>query len=82
MTITVRFFAAYRQLTGVDRLELEVAPAATVTDVINQLEQRYPLLAGKLQTNALVALNERYVQRETALQPNDTAAFFPPVSGG
>ena len=82
MTITIRFFATYRQLTGRDIFELQVDQTATVNEVIVQLEQQYPQLAGKLHAGALVAVNERYAQRERALQPNDTVAFFPPVSGG
>ena len=82
MTITIRFFATYRQLIGRDIFELQVDQTATVTDVITQLEQQYPQLLGKLHSGALVAVNEHYAHRETALQLNDTVAFFPPVSGG
>jgi molybdopterin synthase sulfur carrier subunit len=83
MTITVRFFATYRQLTGKETLELQIDnTAATVTDVIEQLEQQYPQFSGRLRASALVAINEKYVHRRQELHPNDTIAFFPPVSGG
>jgi molybdopterin synthase sulfur carrier subunit len=83
MTVTVKFFATYRQLTGRDTLELQLDnTVTTVTDVIEQLERQYPQFSGKLSTNALVAINEKYVHRQQELGPNDTVAFFPPVSGG
>jgi len=82
MTITVRFFATYRQLAGIDECELEVKDTATVSDAIKQFEQQYPQFSGKLSTDALVAINEKYAHREQELLPNDTIAFFPPVSGG
>jgi molybdopterin synthase sulfur carrier subunit len=82
MTITIKFFATYRQLAGRDTSELQIDNTATVTDVIEQLEQQYPQFSGKLRTNALVAINEKYVHRKKELQQGDTVAFFPPVSGG
>jgi molybdopterin synthase sulfur carrier subunit len=82
MKISVRFFATYRQLTGVDRFDLESDNTMTVADIIKRLEQCYPQLLGKLNRGALIAINEQYAHREQKLQPNDTVAFFPPVSGG
>ncbi len=82
MTITVKFFATYRQLTGIDTCELQIDNTVTVTDVIEQLEHQYPQFSGKLDSDALIAINEKYVHRQEKLQPNDTVAFFPPVSGG
>jgi molybdopterin converting factor subunit 1 len=82
MTITVRFFATYRQLTEKDTLELQLENVAIVTELIEQLERQYPQFSGKLKAHALVAINEQYVHRKQELHPNDTVAFFPPVSGG
>ena len=82
MTITVKFFAAYRQIAGKDTFELQLDNTATVADVIERLEQQYPGFSGRLKANALVAINEQYVHRKQELQPNDTVVFFPPVSGG
>jgi molybdopterin converting factor subunit 1 len=82
MRITVRFFATYRQLTEKGTLEIQLDNAATVTELIEQLELQYPEFSGRLKTHALVAINEQYVHRKQELSPNDTVAFFPPVSGG
>jgi molybdopterin converting factor subunit 1 len=82
MTITIRFFATYRQLAGIERFNIETDEPMTVADLITQVEQNYPQLSGKLSRNTLVAINEQYARREQQLRPNDTVAFFPPVSGG
>ncbi len=82
MTITVKFFATFRELAGTGDLEMPVGDATTIADVIEQLEQQYPQFGGKLNKIALIAVNEKYAHRKSELQPGDTLAFFPPVSGG
>jgi len=82
MRITIKFFATYRQLAGIEQFKIETEDTVTVADVITQLEQNYPQLSGKLSRGTLIAINEQYARREQHLQPNDTVAFFPPVSGG
>jgi molybdopterin synthase sulfur carrier subunit len=82
MTITVKFFATFRDLSGTGELEIQIAEAATVAELIEHVEQQYPQFEKKLENLALVALNEKYTQRQQQLQHNDVVAFFPPVSGG
>ena len=82
MRIRIRLFATYRQLVGQETLNLDIEGLATVADVIEQLESEYPQFSGRLKNNALVALNEVYARRQEPVQPQDTIAFFPPVSGG
>ena len=82
MTITVKFFATFRDVAGTGEVEMQVGDTATVTDVIAQLEHQYPQFKGKLEKIALVAINEKYVHRKKELHPHDIVALFPPVSGG
>lgn len=82
MIITVRFFATYRQVIGQSSLDFEVAETATVAEVIKQLESQYSQFEGKLSAHTLIAVNETYTDRQAILQPHDTLALFPPVSGG
>ena len=82
MTITIKFFAAFRDLAGTADLSMNIADGATVADLIDQLERDFPRFGGKLMNMTLTAVNERYVPRQTALQANDVIALFPPVSGG
>ena len=82
MTIGIKFFATFRDVAGTGDLTLRVADAATVADVVEQLEQHYPQFNGQLTNMALVAVNESYTHRKKELQADDMVAFFPPVSGG
>jgi molybdopterin synthase sulfur carrier subunit len=82
MMITVKFFATFRDLSGTGELQIQIAKAATVAKLIEQIEQQYPQFERKLENLALVALNEKYTHRQQQLQHNDVVAFFPPVSGG
>ena len=80
--ITVKFFASFRDIAGTETLDINVDETVTITDLIKQLEYRYPRFEGKLGTLALVAVNEKYAHHQQELQHGDVVAFFPPVSGG
>ena len=82
MPITIKFFAAFRDVAGAADLSMNIADGATVADLIDRLERDFPKFGGKLTRLTLTAVNERYVPRQTALQANDVIALFPPVSGG
>ena len=82
MTITIRFFASFRDLTGAAAVTREVSDGATVEDAMRLVETEFPRLQGKLDRMALIAVNEAYASRQTPLQAQDVVAFFPPVSGG
>jgi molybdopterin converting factor subunit 1 len=81
MAVTVLFFAAARELTGVGRAVLDLAPTATVGAVRNELASRWPRLAPLLGRCAL-AVNERFAEDEEQLPAGAVVAVVPPVSGG
>ncbi|HET8901280.1 MAG TPA: MoaD/ThiS family protein [Holophagaceae bacterium] len=72
--LTVLAFARYRDLLGFDRLELE--PAPTLEALL--ADARF----AKLPKDALLAVNQAFTDRDTALQDGDEVALLPPVSGG
>jgi molybdopterin synthase sulfur carrier subunit len=93
MTITVKFFASFREVTGVKEIELPTAKNVKV--LINTLVEKFgPKLTEKLyepDTSRLrdwvnVLVNGRNVKvlegLDTALNDNDVVAIFPPVGGG
>ena len=82
MIMTIKFFAAFRDIVGASDLSMNVEEGASVADVIARLEREHSGFGGQLTRVTLTAVNERYVPRQTALQPNDVLALFPPVSGG
>ena len=52
--------------------------ALSVQQFEDLLFERYPQINKKFQ----VAVNEEFVQKSDFIQPNDTVALIPPVSGG
>ena len=72
--ITVLAFARYRDLLGFDRIE--AAPAPTLGALLED-----PRFA-KLPKDALLAVNQEFAERSTALKDGDEVALLPPVSGG
>jgi molybdopterin synthase catalytic subunit len=74
MQIRVRLFAALRERAGT--AELELPEGATVAQALARLGH---VLDG---VGAVMAVNRRYVDAETALREGDEVALIPPVSGG
>lgn len=75
--ITLLFFSYLKEAVGNEQIKMEYTPI-TVKQLKQQLETNYGL---DLQ-HVMVAVNEEYAQEEQLLQPGDTIAFIPPVSGG
>jgi molybdopterin converting factor subunit 1 len=78
-TITVRYFAGFREHAGVGQETVSV-PAATAGDVYELLKDRHgseePL------GHCKVAINDEMVDWNTEVVDGDTVLLFPPVAGG
>lgn len=91
-TVTVRFFATVREITGAKSIEIE---ASDIKDLLNKLGQTY----GKTFTNAVIDPGSGQLKRfyscmvngkrieliegyQTKLKDKDVVALFPPVGGG
>ena len=79
--VTVLLFAAAREAAGRGRLEVPHREGLTAGDVWNGLESETPALA-PLAGSVSVAVNHRFVPKDTVLAAGDELAFLPPVSGG
>jgi len=80
MRVTARLFAMLREAAA-DRVELELAPGATLEDGWGALAARYPGLAPH-RPFVHAARNGVHAAWSTPLSDGDTIAFLPPVSGG
>ena len=80
MTVTVLLFASYADTLGTSELALDLADGATVSDALGHVRS----LPGseRLPPQPLVAVNERYAQRNQILKAGDQVAIIPPVAGG
>jgi molybdopterin converting factor subunit 1 len=78
-TITVRYFAMFREHAGLDEETLSL-DAATAKDVFEQTRGRH----GSTEPNGhcKVAINDQMADWSAAVSDGDTVLLFPPVAGG
>jgi molybdopterin converting factor subunit 1 len=81
MTITVKFFAAMRDLAGDESATVELPDGATVGDLRRELGKQLPL-ARTLLNRSAVAVNHIVAENDHVLAATDECAVIPPVSGG
>jgi molybdopterin converting factor subunit 1 len=79
LKVHVRYFAAFREATGVAEEAVETS-AGSVTDLFAECQARH----GTLQkySASLVAVNDEMADWETGVADGDEVLFFPPVAGG
>jgi molybdopterin converting factor subunit 1 len=80
MTVTVLLFASYADSLGAHTMSVDVAPGATVGDVVGHV--RALPGASRLPKEPLVAVNERYAKSQHVVEAGDEIALIPPVAGG
>ncbi|MDF3032052.1 MAG: molybdopterin converting factor, subunit 1 [Moraxellaceae bacterium] len=85
-TITVLYFAKFREQLGCSQeaLPLPAGSSVTVQEVLAMLaarDERHGELLG-CDRGVLMAVNQAMVQRDRVLQAGDELALFPPVTGG
>lgn len=78
-TITVRYFALFRERAGAqeDILELDVR---TALDVFEKTRHRHQ--STEPMGHCKVAINDEMAEWETTVQDGDIVLLFPPVAGG
>ena len=78
-SITVRYFAGFREHAGVAE-EVVVIDAETTADVFSQLRQRHG--SDEPQGHCKVAVNDEMADWNSLVSDGDTVLLFPPVAGG
>ena len=81
MNVTVKLFAAARELAGCGEIELDLPSRATVGALRKALCAASPQLT-PLAERSLIAVNEEYRADSAEVSEGDAAALIPPVSGG
>jgi molybdopterin converting factor subunit 1 len=81
MTITVKLFAAAREMIGSETVSLELPESATIADAKRILIEQYPQLE-KLLLRSVIARNQEYALDTDEIASSDELAIIPPVSGG
>ncbi|HJT58359.1 MAG TPA: molybdopterin converting factor subunit 1 [Ktedonobacteraceae bacterium] len=81
MNIRMRYFASFREITGLNEETLTLPEEADVAAVRALLLTRYPRLQAMMERSAC-AVNHSYVPPDTTLHDGDEVVFIPPVGGG
>lgn len=81
MPITLRYFAAIREITGRTHEVITLPPDATIADVRVWLAARYAALVPILD-RCVAARNRAFAEPDTVLQEGDEVVFLPPMAGG
>jgi molybdopterin converting factor small subunit len=81
MTVRVLFFSVLRDLTGCDQTDWSCAPDATLGNLIQQLQDRWPALRD-WDASLLFAIDCDYARRDAPLHHGCEVAIMPPVQGG
>lgn len=78
MRITVRYFAALREVKGVEQESIDVEPGTTLGGLYQQLfgATAYAALP------VACARNLEYARAKDAVGEGDEVAFLPPIGGG
>jgi molybdopterin converting factor subunit 1 len=80
MRIRTLFFATYRDMAGIEDLELRLPPGSTAADLVRSLRTRPGL--ERLPAEPALAVNQEYARLDTPLVDGDEVALLPPVAGG
>ncbi len=81
MKVTVKLFAAARELAGQEELAVALPAGATIGELRRQLSEVCPPLAPLL-PHAMFAVDAEYVSDAAPVPENAEIACIPPVSGG
>lgn len=75
--INILLFAHLQETIGQEKLQADL-PASTVQEVKAWLESNYSVSVQQV----MAAVNEAFATDDHIVQPGDTIAFIPPISGG
>ena len=78
-TITVRYFAMFRENAGLDEETLTIE-AATVADVFSATRERHK--SAEPTGHCKVAINDVMADWDSPVSDGDTVLLFPPVACG
>ena len=77
--VKVLYFAEIKEILQTDSETIDINESINVDAFKQNLFERHPSIKSK---KFQVAVNEEFVQDEDIIQPTDTVALIPPVSGG
>jgi len=79
--VRVQFFAQMRDIVGSHTADVDLAGEATVSNLLENLYQKFPSLRAH-DKNILVGAGVEFVDRHYKLNAGEEISIMPPVQGG
>ena len=80
MSIKIRYFGQFRDITSKHEEYITLKEGITVSEIREHIKNNYPKIGAK--SEILVAVNGNFGSLDQVIEEKDEVAFFPPVSGG
>ena len=81
MQVTVRVNGTLAQKVGIARFSMDLAPEATVSDLLQALQHRYPAAAAELH-RVVAVVGGTHQTTSVALEDGQEVALLLPIAGG
>jgi MoaE-MoaD fusion protein len=81
MKVQVQFYSHLRDLAGTSNVDVDVADGAVVSDLLERLYNRFPVLRSH-DKSILVGAGVEFVDRDYKLKLDEEISVMPPVQGG
>ena len=81
MKVRAQFYAQLRDLVGTREMDVDLAEAATVGDLLDQIYAQQPRLR-PYDKSILIGAGVEFVDRNYRLKSGDEISIMPPVQGG
>ena len=81
MKVHAHFFAQLRDVVGSQAASVDLADGAAVSDLLENLYQKFPSLRAH-DKNILVGAGVEFVDRHYKLNAGEEISIMPPVQGG
>lgn len=79
MKILVKYFASYKERTGINQEYVYIDCGKSINDLLDILIDKYNF---KRENNLVVSLNHNYSKTDAELKDGDEVALMIPSSGG
>ena len=81
MKVSVQFWSYFKDLTGCESTNVDLASGDTIATLRTRLQDQFPKLKA-MERSTLIAVGLEYQPADFVLSDGDKVSFFPPVQGG
>jgi molybdopterin converting factor small subunit len=82
MNIFVKFSSHYKDILGIEEIQIELKENSTLKDAISNLKEQIPQLFPEIEFAMFFVNNQFVAYPETILKDRSIIQVLPPISGG